>query len=266
MRKISILFIGMVLASVFAIAQDFKWPEGQRAAVIFTYDDGLDEQLDFVIPQLDSLGLKGTFYIYAKSETICSRYNEWREAAEEGHELGNHSLFHPCKKYINGDDRKWVDTVYDLDNYSFKRLEDELITANCMLRFIDNKENRTYAYTCTETSIGDSSFIQLIKKYFSGGRIGGNTVPNINDLNVYLIPSIICNGQSYEELLGYVEEACNQNSVVVFLFHGVGGGHSLNIDLGVHRKLLNYVKDNSDKIWNPTFIEFVEYYTRNSND
>ncbi|WP_202621791.1 hypothetical protein [Pontibacter russatus] len=47
--------------------------------------------------------------------------------------------------------------------------------------------------------------------------------------------------------------------MIVFLFHGVGGEHSLNVSLDAHRKLLRFLKDDEDKIWNPNFIEAARY-------
>lgn len=43
-------------------------------------------------------------------------------------------------------------------------------------------------------------------------------------------------------MIAQVEEAEKKDSFIVFLFHGVGGEHALNIDLEEHRKLLEYLK------------------------
>ena len=47
--------------------------------------------------------------------------------------------------------------------------------------------------------------------------------------------------------------------MIVFLFHGVGGEHSLNVSLDAHRKLLRFLEDNEDKILNRTFIEVARH-------
>jgi peptidoglycan/xylan/chitin deacetylase (PgdA/CDA1 family) len=74
--------------------QTFVWPDGRQAAIALTYDDGLRSQLDVAIPQLDRAGLKGTFFLngtFAQEDLLG-----WRAAAAEGHELGNHTVFHPA--------------------------------------------------------------------------------------------------------------------------------------------------------------------------
>lgn len=40
-----------------------KWPEGKRAAVSLTYDDGSINQFRIALPMMDSLGFPATFYI-----------------------------------------------------------------------------------------------------------------------------------------------------------------------------------------------------------
>ena len=39
------------------------WPNGARAAVSLTYDDGLNSQLDCALPQLEAAGFRATFFL-----------------------------------------------------------------------------------------------------------------------------------------------------------------------------------------------------------
>ncbi|MBY3627222.1 polysaccharide deacetylase family protein, partial [Acinetobacter sp. CUI P1] len=78
----------------------FSWPNGAKAAVSLAYDDALPSQLDTAIPQLNAVGLKGSFYLPLSADTIQKRLADWRAAAAQGHELGNHSLFHQCAKSL----------------------------------------------------------------------------------------------------------------------------------------------------------------------
>ncbi len=78
--------------------KSFQWPEGTRAAVCLTYDDGLDCHLDVAMPALEKYGLKGTFYATGFSSSLFTRWMSGGNG-HEGIEIGNHTLFHPC----NGD-------------------------------------------------------------------------------------------------------------------------------------------------------------------
>src|ERR1700749_2369487 len=93
-------------------------------AVVLTYDDAIDVDLDNVIPALDSLQLKGTFYIIGASPVVARRMAEWRSAAAEGHELGNHALFHPCDGSLPG--RGFVGPDNDLSKYTISRAVSEI--------------------------------------------------------------------------------------------------------------------------------------------
>jgi hypothetical protein len=50
-----------------------------------------------------------------------------------------------------------------------------------------------------------------------------------------------------------------KNALLVFLFHGVGGEHALNVALGDHRKMLYFLKDNEKDIWVAPMVEIAKY-------
>src|SRR5690242_322834 len=90
-----VLLILLVICTNIIAQSDTTWRR-KRCAVVLTYDDALNVDLDNAIPVLDSLGLKATFYLSGYSGTLNTRLNDWRAIAANGHELGNHTLFHPC--------------------------------------------------------------------------------------------------------------------------------------------------------------------------
>src|SRR6185436_4798555 len=96
---VSVLAVATALAA--ALAQPprgaaARWPGQRQAAIALTYDDALGSQLDVAIPQLDAAGLKGTFFLMGRE--MGSNVPRWRAAAAKGHELGNHTVNHPCAK------------------------------------------------------------------------------------------------------------------------------------------------------------------------
>ncbi|NPA37265.1 MAG: polysaccharide deacetylase family protein [Chlorobi bacterium] len=238
-----------------ASAQKKIW-NGKECAVVLTYDDALDVQLDNVIPALDKRGLKGTFYLPGEAKTLYTRLSDWRKAAAEGHELGNHTMFHPC--HGKSKKRKWVKPDYDLDNYSVKRITDELIAGNTLLKAIDGKTERTFAYTCGDTTAGNESFVNEVKKLFSGARGTQYGLNYFKTFDLYNIKIFGAKGKTGEEMTELVKKAQKENALVVFLFHGVGGAY-LVTDTEEHNKLLDYLNDNKDKIWTAPMVEVTEY-------
>jgi len=74
--------------------EKFPWPRGIRGAVSLTFDDARLSQIDTLIPILDRAGVKGTFYL--SMNNLTQRLEGWKKAVRNGHEIGNHTLTHPC--------------------------------------------------------------------------------------------------------------------------------------------------------------------------
>jgi sialate O-acetylesterase len=51
------------------------------------------------------------------------------------------------------------------------------------------------------------------------------------------------------------KKAIETNSLLVILFHGVGGGNALNVSLPAHKEFLQYLKQNEKDIWIAPMLE-----------
>ncbi|MEO8405656.1 MAG: polysaccharide deacetylase family protein, partial [Chitinophagaceae bacterium] len=140
-KKIILLFVFFSIIFLTATAQDKAVWKNKKCAVVLTYDDALNVDLDNAIPLLDSLKFKGTFYLSAYFPGCRDRLADWRKAAQHGHELGNHMLFHPCTGNTPG--RDWVKPDYNLANYTLQRARDEIKMNNIFLQALDGKTKRT---------------------------------------------------------------------------------------------------------------------------
>lgn len=258
MRLISILLI--VLSLLFSAACGQSWNK-KKCAVALTYDDALGVHLDNVIPSLDSSGIKGTFYLTASFPTCKSRMSEWRGAAASGHELGNHTLYHPCLGNTPG--REWIKGERDLSKYSLRRITDEIRMTNTFLMALDGKTTRSFAYPCGDRHVSDGmSYVDAIKTDFVAARGVSEKVMQLNEVDLFNVNSFVVNGQSGEELIAIVKKAMEQKGFVVFLFHGVGGEHDINVSLGAHAQLVHFLKENEKDIWTAPFVEICQYVSR----
>ena len=255
--KVGIAVLIFCITSVYQLNAQGVWMNQRKCAVCLTYDDGLDIDLDNVVPILDSLGFKGTFYVPVNSPSLNKRMDEWRAIAKEGHELGNHTLFHPC--FGKSMKRDWVNADYDLDTYSMQRMVDEILLANTLLVAIDGKSERTFAYTCGDQKIGGEIIWDKIKDDFIAARGVNKELPTIDEVDFSDIGSYMANGETGDELISWVKEAIRKKSLIVFLFHGVGGGHDINVSLEAHSKLLHFLKENEKDIWVAPLIEVAKY-------
>ena len=252
--KIFLWFICFVIT--INARENAMW-NNKKCAVVLTYDDGLNVHLDNVLPALDSMGFRGTFYVPAYASCLKERLPEWRALANKGNEIGNHTLFHPCDGRPAG--RDWVNPDYDLATYTIDRIIDEIKLANTFLYAVDGKTQRTFAYTCGEKTAGDSLFIPLIKDEFVAARSVVEVMQKIDEIDLFDIGSMIIDGQTGTDLITLVKEAMAEHTLLVFLFHGVGGEHDLNVSLDAHNQLLQYLKQNENDIWVAPLVEVAEY-------
>jgi peptidoglycan/xylan/chitin deacetylase (PgdA/CDA1 family) len=87
-------------------------------ALSLTFDDARLSQIDTGIPLLDKYGVKATFYI--SPDNMLLRVDKWKNAANNGHEVGNHSVLHPCTGNFN-----WSKD-HALENHTLNRMMTEL--------------------------------------------------------------------------------------------------------------------------------------------
>lgn len=261
MTTFRLLFCLMLAPFVGATQNELPW-NGKKCAVVLTYDDALNVHLDNVIPTLDSLGFKGTFYLSGNFPGFRNRIDDWRAAGKSGHELANHSLFHPCIGNTPG--REWVKPDYDLSTYTTQRLVDELRMTNTLLESLDGKRTRTFAYPCGDTKVGGNLYIENIKQDFVSARGTAKAMPRIDKIDLYNVPAYGINGETGDELIALVKKAVEDKALLVFLFHGVGGEHNLNVSLEAHNQLVQYLKSREKEIWIVPFLEATEFVKRNS--
>ena len=237
-------------------AQDKKLWNNKKCAIVLTYDDALDVLIDYVLPLLDSLNLKGTFYIIGSSDDFKRRMEDWRKAGKNGHELGNHSLFHPCN---GGPGRDFVTPGNDLRNYTLERNVNEILAANTLLKAVDGKDKRSFAYPCGDMKAGDSLYFNSLRNDLTGARGVRSAMNTIEKVNTDNIDSYMISTHSADYMINLVKEAVRTNSLLVFLFHGVGGGHNINVELSEHNKLLRYLGQNQKDIWVTTLVDAAGY-------
>lgn len=235
-----------------------RWPNGAKAAVSLAYDDAADSQLDHAIPALDKYGVKGTFYLTLSSPTIATRLAEWRAAAQGGHELANHTLFHQCQRSQPG--RDWVEPHRDLDTTGVAQLKDQVTLANTMLHAIDGRRERTFTAPCGDLLASGQNYLPAVQSQFVAIKagIGRGAVPSMAALDPYLVPVVIPVGLTGQQLIAMVKEAADQGTMIAFTFHGIGGDHLANSS-AAHEELVKYLADNRKLYWTDTFLNIMKH-------
>ena len=243
--------------------------------ISLTFDDALDEHLDHAIPLLAAHGVSATFYVPVSAPAFLRRIDEWRRVAEDGHELGNHTIFHPATER-----KSWVVPGNAIESYCLDRMRLEIETANRMLEALDGQTQRTFAYPCSVTVLGRhgwpnrllhhlglertrwpgllerssmdwgsslQSYVCLLEHLVFAARGGGlmldSVIPAPNTMRRYEIPSAAVEGHSFSAMRAFVERGLARNFWTILQFHGVGGGHHMNCRLDDFRDLVNWLGD-----------------------
>lgn len=250
------------------MSPEFSWPDQFKGAVSLTYDDGLPVHHQLVAPLLNQYNLQASFYPHVNSD-LCQHPDRWREIARDGHELGNHSIFHPCRK--TDPPQPWLDDHYDLGNYTLSNLRAELEVANLTLSLLDGQTTRSYGSTCGDLTVGRGENEESVKPLLSELFIAARGAPTnqVNqpgdDLDVFNIACIAADGLSLMELKGFVRRVKSSGGWGLFVIHGIGAGsHDLFIEKGIHRQFVEWLVQQQD-IWTAPVRTIALYVFHQNN-
>lgn len=237
-------------------ADAFAWPDGQKMAISLSYDDALGSHLDNAIPALNRHGLLASFYLILASATVRDRLSEWRAAAIRGHELGNHTIYHPCSGALP--DRDWVKSYYNIDDYVIGEIVDEVTVANSFLHAIDGRDERTLTVPCHDSMASGEDYIPAVRELFIA--IKGHESADKTFANGWGPV-----GVSGSQLVARIEaEVANGTKLFNIIFHGIGGDY-LAVSSDAHDHLLEYLTENRDIYWVDSYINIMKYASRHSS-
>ena len=142
---------------------------------------------------------------------------------------------------------------FALQTYTPQRMREELIQAsNDLERLVNAPRPHSYAYTCCQDWVGSGrvSYRPLVAELFPASRGGGDrTLVDPQNCDWNFLPSwIIGPDVTLEQMLRFVDEAIDCRAWAIFTFHGVDGGHSLNISRHHHRALCRHIAARSAAI------------------
>lgn len=225
------------------------WPGPCQAAISLTFDDGLASQLAVAVPMLNAHDLRGTFYIPA-ADTYEQALAPWIDVAESGHEIGNHTVDHPCSKnhaFVRDDGRR------TLEEMTLADMEAEVLLAQRRLEaVIPQAASCSFAYPCYQPFIGRgadrASYVPLIAEHFIAGRGYGESANDPDHCDVAYLWSWPCERLSGAELIGLAEGAVASGRWMIFTFHGIHEGNLSVADADL-LALSRFLAGNRDRIW-----------------
>lgn len=244
----------------------FDWPEGRRAALSLTFDDSRLSQADAGIPVLDRHGIKGTFYVLPAA--VEERRAEWVEAVVAGHEIGNHSMTHPCSGNF-----AWS-RENALEELTLEHVEVDILAANDALRQRLGVTPTAFAYPCGQHTVGRGenaqSYVPLIARHFQTGRCWLSE--SANDpayCDLAQVAGMKMDGLDPETLIELIDDAIANGSWLVLCAHEVASeqhGWSFRpancIDEAHLDELCAYASKRADLLWTDTVSAIATHVER----
>ncbi len=234
----------------------FQWPDGNSMALSLTWDDARNSQVTVGTPLLDKYGIKATFYVVPSA--VEEELQGWKTALANGHEIGNHSLVHPCSgNFLWARDKA-------LEDYSLPQMARELEKANGEINKLLGVVPTAFAYPCGQTFVGrgehTKSYVPLVAKQFSSGRTWLDEAANDPAFcDMSRLTGLEMDGKTFDEIIELVENARKHGLWLILGGHEIGEKNRQTTETEMLEKLLPYLADPKHKIWTAPVGEISTY-------
>jgi beta-glucosidase len=215
-------------------------------ALSLSFDDARLSQADNGLPLFDKYGVKATFYV--SPERIGKRQAVWKQAALNGHDIGNHTLLHPCSGNF-----KWARETA-LEDYTLGRMQAELDSANQIIFDLLGVKPVSFAYPCGQTFIGRGesvkSYVPLVASIFETGR--GWRDEGVNDpayCDMSQLMGMELDGKSFTEVKTLIETARKSKAWLILAGHEINTGGRQTSFISTIDSICQYAADPSNGIW-----------------
>ncbi|MGZ5189679.1 MAG: polysaccharide deacetylase family protein [Flavisolibacter sp.] len=235
---------------------EFIWPEGKKMGLSLTFDDARLTQPDKGIPLLDKYGVKATFYVSPGS--MGQRLDGWRKAANNGHDIGNHSFSHPCTGNF-----EWSRNNA-LEDYTLQRMSENIDSANKLIKKELGIQPVSFAFPCGQTFIGrgqnTKSYIPVISTMFETGRgwlDEGPNDPSFCDMSQ--LTGMELDGKSFDQIKKLIESARSKGQWLILAGHETDEEGSQTSLLSTIEAICQYALDPANGIWIANVHKIASY-------
>ena len=237
----------------------FRWPDGKKAAVSLSFDDARLSQVDIGLALLKKEGVKVTFFV--QPEGVEKRFAGWKQAVADGHEIGNHSLTHPCTGNYS------FSRQNALENYDLPMMAKQLDGANEQIYKLLGVKPHTFAYPCGQKFVGRGtevkSYVPLVANRFLAGR--GYLDESANDPLICDLAQTMGTGfdeLDFAQMKKIVDEAVQEGRWVIFVGHEIGDQGYQTTSTKALEALCEYLKNPSTGVWLSTVEEAANYIAK----
>lgn len=213
-----------------------NWPDNKKGAVSLTFDDGCKSQLSLGLSAIEKRGYNGTFYLVSNSVTA---WDQWRNAAQSGHEIGSHTKTHP-----------------HLTKLAPARMQDEIAGSKAEIEArIPSRKCFSFAYPFGDL---DRPVESIARKVYVASR-GGGINCGLNDESTDISNVKGCSPDDGNDIYRFTDAAERQGKWLVAIFHSVDGGKDCygSWEFNTWTAYLDYL--GTRNLWVGTFGAAVKY-------
>lgn len=256
----------MVLACVLAVAhagaqQRFAWPQGKHVAVSLSFDDARASQVTRGLDVFAKHKARVTFYVNPRS--MERQLEGWKRAAREGHEIGNHSLTHPCSgNFAFARSRA-------LEEFTPARFGEDLDEGKRLIESMLGVKVTTFAYPCGSKFVGrgvnTQSTVPLVaQRYLAGRGFRDEAANDPTFVDLAQVLGVESDGMSFEQMKAAVDRARAGNGWLVLAGHEIGEPGNQTTQAAVLDQFLAYAADPANGIWLDTVEKVARYVQEKS--
>lgn len=241
----------------------FRWPDGKRAAVSLSFDDARASQVDTGQAVLARLDARATFYVVPVH--VEAKLAGWKRLVAAGHEIGNHSVRHPCTGNF-----EWSREAA-LEDYTLERMRQELLEGNRRLEQMLGVTPVTFAYPCGQTFVGrgraTQSYVPLVAELFLAGRGWLDETPNDPTFHdPAQVSGMSMDGKDFPEVKTLVENAREAGQWLVLAGHEIGHSGPQTTRIEMLERLVPFLQDPNNRIWFETVEAVARYLKRHRQE
>jgi peptidoglycan/xylan/chitin deacetylase (PgdA/CDA1 family) len=167
---------------------------------------------------------------------------------KDGHEIGNHTLTHPCSGNYPWSKHKAI------EDYTLDQMRTEMVESNKKIESLLGVRPTLFAYPCGQTYVGrganTKSYVPLVAGLFFVGRTYRDKIANDPSFCDFAqITGIDMDNTDFEEILPLLESARRNGQWLVLGGHEMGDSGFQTTRLEMLRKLMAYALDPANGVW-----------------
>ena len=218
------------------------WQGFRKAAITYTFDDGLTNQYAIAVPMFNAKGLRMTLFTITHSLPGGS-WKPIQDAAAFGHEIASHTLTH-----------RDLSTLSDSDQTNELKNSQLEIRAN-----VPGKKCLTLAYPYCNAGKESISSQYYIGSRNCSGQLVPSTPPDFQAISCFGC-GVLGTVRTTADFNSTAESAAAANSWCVYLIHELDAGTGYSpLPSAFLQGAVDYVSTNQNKFWVDTFLNVVLY-------